>query len=238
LLCGAFRRCVLLRHESLPYPYLVERYSIAYSLGSELTNSKQLQELKLKVLIAGLSEQTNELTYSALPNVLKEVEEIQFELKTKVKKLLNKNFTISKLIQESKGFSVFHFATHGQYSSNPNQSFILGWNERITLSELQNLVRIRNSGLDLLVLSACQAAKGDNRATLGIAGAQSTVATLWLVEDEAQSKLMGAFYAALKEGKNKADALRTAQLSLLNSREISNRNPFLWGSPILLGSWQ
>jgi CHAT domain-containing protein len=224
--------------------YLVERYSIAYSLGSELSNSKQLQELKLKVLIAGLSEQTNELIYSALPNVLKEVEEIQFELKTKVKKLLNKNFTISKLIQESKGFSVFHFATHGQYSSNPNQSFILGWNERITLSELQNLVRIRNSGLDLLVLSACEAAKGDNRATLGIAGAsyqagaQSTVATLWLVEDEAQSKLMGAFYAALKEGKNKADALRTAQLSLLNSREISNRNPFLWGSPILLGSWQ
>jgi CHAT domain-containing protein len=224
--------------------YLVERYSIVYSLGSELINSNQLQALKLKVLVAGLSQQTNERTYSALPNVLKEVENIQSELKTKTKKLLNQDFTISKLIRESDGFSIFHFATHGQYSSNPNQSFILGWNERITLSKLQNLVSLRNSALDLLVLSACQAAKGDNRATLGIAGAsyqagaQSTVATLWLVEDESQSRLMGAFYAALKEGKNKADALRTAQLSLLNGKDIANRNPFLWGSPILLGSWQ
>jgi CHAT domain-containing protein len=224
--------------------YLIERYAIAYSLGSELANSNNQQKTELKVLIAGLSEETDEKNYSALPNVLKEVEAIQSEIGIKTKTLLNEKFTITRLIKESENYPIIHFATHGQVSSNPRKSFILGWNERITLSELQNVVRNRNSRLELLVLSACEAAKGDNRATLGIAGsayqagAQSTIATLWLVEDESQSKLMEALYTALKNDKSKAEALRDAQLSLLNSKDIFNRNPFLWGSVILLGSWE
>jgi CHAT domain-containing protein len=224
--------------------YLIERYAIAYSLGSELTNSYSVKTHELKVLIAGLSKQTNEKNYSALPNVLKEVEAIQSDLGTKTKMLLNEEFTVSRLIKESESYPIIHFATHGQVSSNPRESFILGWNERITLSELQNVVHTRSSRLELLVLSACEAAKGDKRAALGIAGsayqagAQSTISTLWLVEDDSQSKLMGVLYAALKKGKSKAEALRDAQLSLLNSKDISNRNPFLWGSTILLGSWE
>jgi CHAT domain-containing protein len=224
--------------------YLIERYAIAYSLGSELTNSNDVKTTELKVLIAGLSEQTNEKNYSALPNVLKEVEAIQSEIGTKTKILLNEKFTISRLIKEGESYPVIHFATHGQVSSNPRKSFILGWNQRITLSELQNVVHTRSARLELLVLSACEAAKGDKRATLGIAGstyqagAQSTIATLWLVEDDSQSKLMRELYSALINGKSKAEALREAQLSLLNSKDISNRNPFLWGSTILLGSWQ
>lgn len=222
--------------------YLIERYAIAYSLGSELTNANSQHTTELKVLIAGVSEQTDDQNYSALPNVLKEIEAIQLGIRTKT--LLNEKFTISKLIKESENYPIIHFATHGQVSSNPRESFILGWNERITLSELQNVVHTRDSKLELLILSACEAAKGDNRATLGIAGsayqagAQSTISTLWLVEDESQSKLMGAFYAALEKGKSKAEALREAQLSLLKSEDISNRSPFLWGSAILLGSWQ
>jgi CHAT domain-containing protein len=224
--------------------YLIERYAVAYSLGSELANSNNQQTTELKVLIAGISKKTDEKNYSALPNVLKEVEAIKSEAGSKTKTILNENFTVSRLIKKSESYPVIHLATHGQVSSNPRKSFILGWNERITLSELQNVVRTRNSRLELLVLSACEAAKGDNRATLGIAGsayqagAQSTIATLWLVEDESQSKLMEALYIALKNGKSKAEALRDAQLSLLNSKDISNRSPFLWGSAILLGSWK
>ena len=223
--------------------YLIERYSIAHSFGTELIGKENRNTSNSKVLIAGLSEQTNERNFPALPNVLKEVEAINLVDKAKTKTLLNKEFTISKLIQAGEDYPVIHLATHGQVSSDPSESFILGWDERITLNRLQDVVH-HNSRLKLLVLSACETAKGDKRASLGLAGsayqagAQSTVATLWLVEDESQSELMGEFYKALKEGKSKADALRKAQLSLLNSPNQEYRNPFFWGGTILLGSWE
>lgn len=80
-----------------------------------------------------------------------------------------------------------------------------------------------------------------SRASLGIAGtalesgARSTVATLWLVNDDSQAYLMQAFYRSLKQDKSKAEALREGQLALLYSESF--RSAFYWGSAVLLGSW-
>ncbi|MBW4550235.1 MAG: CHAT domain-containing protein [Aphanocapsa sp. GSE-SYN-MK-11-07L] len=220
--------------------YLIERFSIAYSLGAEQTTPKPIASNQLRALVGGLSEQTNDTQYPALPAVQREVQAIESILQTKI--LLNQKFTAAELIQDGQGFPIIHLASHGQFSSNPRQTYILAWNERITLSELGNLVRSRDAApLELLVLSACETAQGDHRASLGIAGtaiqsgARSTVATLWLVNDESQSQLMQTFYQSLKQGKSKAEALRDGQLALLHSSTY--RSPYFWGSAVLLGSW-
>jgi CHAT domain-containing protein len=221
--------------------YLIERYSLAYSLGSELRPQSQTKKSRLRALVGGLSEKTNDSLFGALPSVLNEVKGIESLIQSET--LLNKNFTASALLAKSKGYPIIHLASHGQFSSDPQETFILGWNERITLSKLSSLVQNQEMNpLELLVLSACATAEGDNRATLGIAGtavqsgARSTIATLWLVNDNSQALLIEAFYKALKDGKSKAEALRLAQLSLLRGKTQQYRSPYFWGSAVLIGS--
>jgi CHAT domain-containing protein len=219
--------------------YLMQKYSIVYSLGSEALPPKKLEPSRLKALVAGLSEQTNQSEFPALPSVAKEIQGIETQIKSTT--LLNRAFTGAALLKKGQQNSVIHLASHAETSSDPSRTFILGWNERITLGNLSGLVNARGTNLlDLLVLSACQTAKGDNRATLGLAGtlvqsgARSTLATLWVVNDDSQALLMQEFYKALKQGKSKAEALRSAQLVLLNSESYSN--PYYWGSAVLVGS--
>ncbi|MFM9158535.1 MAG: CHAT domain-containing protein, partial [Dolichospermum sp.] len=92
------------------------------------------------------------------------------------------------------------------------------------------------------VLSACETLTGDKRASLGLAGiavragTRSTLGTLWLVDDKATSMLMGKFYEAFKnQNISKADALRQAQLALLQSQDY--RDPNFWAGYVLLGNW-
>jgi len=99
--------------------------------------------------------------------------------------------------------------------------------------------------LELLVLSACETAAGDNRSALGLAGvavrsgARSTVATLWRVDDQATATLISEFYNQLvkanQTGISKAEALRRAQLTILKKPEY--QSPYYWGAYVLLGNW-
>ncbi|HBL10917.1 MAG TPA: hypothetical protein DD379_05835, partial [Cyanobacteria bacterium UBA11162] len=136
-------------------------------------------------------------------------------------------------------------ATHGQFSSNPEQTFILTWDEKIKVKEFEDLLRFREQGsanpIELLVLSACQTAAGDKRAALGLAGvavrsgARSTLATLWSVKDQSTAQLMSEFYQELSKGVRKAEALRTAQLNLL--KQPKYEHPFYWAPFVLVGNW-
>ena len=92
----------------------------------------------------------------------------------------------------------------------------------------------QEEAIELLVLSACETASGDKRAALGLAGmavragARSTLATLWSVNDRATAKLMSDFYDELSNRHlTKANAVRQAQLSLLHTRGYEH--PFLLG---------
>ena len=121
----------------------------------------------------------------------------------------------------------------------------MAWDEKINVKGLDQLLREtkeRVKPVELLILSACETAAGDNRAPLGIAGtavrsgANSTVATLWKVNDESTSQFIANFYAALhKNGSTKAKALREAQLALLHSEKY--QHPYYWSPFILVGSW-
>lgn len=225
--------------------YLVEKYSIALVPGLQLLDPKPFRQNKSRALIAGLSEARG--SFSALPFVPQELQQIQSQVANGVQ-LLNQQFT-SKGFQEtvnSAPFSVVHLATHGQFSSQAEETFILTWNDRINVNQLNSLLRSRDpsqtSSIELLVLSACETLTGDKRASLGLAGvavragARSTLATLWQVNDQTTTLLMSQFYGALnKEMVTKAEALRQAQLTFLNDPQYSR--PYFWAAYVLVGNW-
>ena len=239
---GAFRNIPL----SAMYDgerYLIEDYSIALTPGLQLVNPRSLS-LGLKTIAVGLTKEVD--GFSALDYVNSELNQIESQVNSTV--LLNQNFTAEALEREIR-FSdhpIVHIATHGQFSSSIEDTFLLAWNERISINELNNILQTRNAGqenaIELLVLSACETATGDRRAALGMAGmavragAKSTLATLWSVNDRATSELMSDFYRELSDKRlPKAEAVRQAQLSLLNNRLY--QHPFYWAPYVLLGNW-
>ncbi|MEM6755038.1 MAG: CHAT domain-containing protein, partial [Cyanobacteria bacterium P01_C01_bin.38] len=224
--------------------YLVEKYSLALSPGLQLMQARQLKGDTLNVIAAGLSEARQ--GFKALPGVKSEVKEISSQVKSTL--LVNEKFTDQNLAKSIKNtpFSVLHLATHGQFSSNSEDTFILTWDGKINVKQLSEFLRFRDVSdsepVELMVLSACQTAKGDKRAILGLAGvavrsgARSTLATLWAVKDESTSKFMVEFYKQFnKPGISKAEALRQTQITFLKDKSL--QHPFFWAPFILVGNW-
>jgi CHAT domain-containing protein len=224
--------------------YLIENYNIALSVGLQLIEPRSLLPQQLKALTAGLTEARD--GFPALPAVELEVENIAAQIPTKV--FLNQQFTRETLQEqiEATPFPVVHLATHGQFSSKAENTFLLTWNSRIKVKDLDQLLQARQrqntNPIELLVLSACQTATGDKRAALGLAGlavrsgARSTLATLWSVNDESTAQLMVEFYRQLTQSQvSKAQALRQAQLTLL--RQPNYQHPFYWAPFVLVGNW-
>jgi CHAT domain-containing protein len=228
--------------------YLIERYSIAYSLGIETQVPKSTKRGKLHVLAAGLSDLSGKSNFQDLEFVPEELEGIKDTVPDS-DSLLDQGFTTKALLANSTRFPIIHIATHGQFSSNPNESFLLNWDSKISLREIRQLTSEKDvekaSELELLVLSACESAKGDKRAGLGLAGtaiqagARSTIASQWVINDRSQADLMKKFYQELMKGRPKAEALREAQLSILNSSVLGDKfsNPYYWAMNVLIGSW-
>ncbi|HEY9883526.1 MAG TPA: CHAT domain-containing protein, partial [Thermosynechococcaceae cyanobacterium] len=223
--------------------YLIEKYSVVLTPGLQLLQPRALARARLQGLLAGLSQTRD--GFAALPNVAVEIKQIEAELPSQV--LLDQGFTQRSLQRQvdATPSSIVHLATHGQFSSNADDTFILSWDGRINVKQLDQLLRAREGKLnpiELLVLSACQTATGDKRAALGMAGvavrsgARSTLASLWSVSDRSTASLMIEFYRELgKPGVTKAEALRRAQIALLHQDDYTS--PYYWAPFVLLGNW-
>ncbi|AFY58693.1 hypothetical protein Riv7116_6351 [Rivularia sp. PCC 7116] len=227
--------------------FIIEKYNIALTPSLQLFESRNLPPQQFKALTGGLTEPRQ--GFSALPAVETEIARISQLIKNQT--LLNEQFTRPQVQNkiESAPFSVIHLATHGQFSSKAEDTFLLTWKDRINVKDLGKWLKSPSSNLrnrepiELLVLSACQTAKGDNRAALGLAGvavrsgARSTLATLWTVQDKSTAELITEFYSVLtQDGISKAQALRQAQLSLLKNPKY--QHPYYWSPFVLVGNWQ
>lgn len=141
---------------------------------------------------------------------------------------------------------VLHLATHASFNGRSDRAFIVANGEMILLSELRQILaqnRTRGEELDLLVLSACETAVGDDEASMGLAGAavqagaRSVIASLWPVNDTGTAQLMSNFYEQYRAGNSKSASLREAQLSMIAAGG-SNANPNIWAAFTLLGAWR
>jgi CHAT domain-containing protein len=228
--------------------YLVEKYAVALSPGLQLLEPKPLPQGRLKALTAGLSVAPANFPYPPLPAVKSEFNLIE-QAGVSINQLLDRQFTSRSLETEidSSTFNVVHLATHGQFSSEAKNTFILASDGPINVKEFDELLRNRNQrspeAIELLVLSACETATGDKRAALGLAGvavragARSTLASLWQIDDEATAIFIGEFYQQLAKAKlTRAEALRQAQLTLMKNYPNYTR-PGYWAPYVLIGNW-
>jgi CHAT domain-containing protein len=225
--------------------YLIEKYAVALSPGLQLMTTQSLRQNKINAIVGGISQAR--AGFSALPAVETEVKQISAKVPSLM--LLNQKFTNQALgdrVQSSQA-NVVHLATHGQFSSRLEDTYLLTWDGQVNVKELSELLKNRGNNssqaIELLVLSACDTATGDDRAVLGLAGlavksgARSTIATLWPVKDLAAKTLMTGFYDQLQQSNmTKAEALRQAQINLI--RQTDFRDPFFWSAFVLVGNWQ
>jgi CHAT domain-containing protein len=223
--------------------FLINKFALAMTPGLTLTDPRPLNREKLRFLAVGLTISAQ--GFPPLPYVAEEMESIHQLYKSD--QLLNNVFQTSTLEQELREgrYGVLHIATHGKFSTDVNDSFLLTFDGKLTMQTLDQLVglfRFRQEPLELLTLSACQTGIGDDRAALGLAGvalkagARSALATLWFINDEASAALISEFYRQLRNpALSKAIALQRAQLKLLDDHVYEH--PAYWSPFLLLNNW-
>lgn len=224
--------------------FLVERIALATIPGLELSDPRALDRESLVPLLAGLSVSVD--GFPALEHVGSELEAIRASIGGDL--LLDSDFSMERIEQRLRKTPVnlLHFATHAEFLGSAEESYLLAWDGRVTMNRLADyvgLLRYRDEPLDLIVLSACETAEGDDRAALGLsgvavrAGARSAIGTLWSVNDAGSARLIEAFYEALgKPGTSKASALQSAQRVLLDDPVFSH--PGYWAAFLLINGWR
>ena len=205
--------------------------------------SSQATSSESSFLFSGLSEARH--GFPALPAVTEEAQLVAKSFQPTT--LMNDTFLKSDLQGEfsKNDYRIVHIASHGQFSSDAENTFVLTYDDYLTLDDLENLIRpssYRGAPVELLTLSACQTAAGDDKAALGLAGvaikagARSALASLWFVSDQASAMLVNEFYQNLAKGENtKAQALQQAQKTLRNDPRF--RHPRYWAPYIMIGNW-
>ena len=223
--------------------FLIQKYAIATTPGLTLTDARSLNREQVHLLSMGLTEGVQ--GFAPLPNVQQEIQDIQDLFGGT--SLLNKEFLKTNIEREMKQekFTIVHIASHGKFDQNPEDSYVLAYDQKLTMNQLGELIglfQFRQTPLDLLTLSACETAAGDERGALGLAGvaiksgARSALATLWFINDQASSLLVNQFYTQLKQSSHsKAQALRDAQLTLLD--HVIYRHPSYWAPFLLINNW-
>lgn len=225
--------------------FLIEKFGIAVVPGLGLMEGLGTRQHGGRVMLGGLSEAV--APFAPLPNVIKEITALA-ALYPGSEPMVNGSFlrkSVSDKIQNEE-FSVVHLASHGHFDRDIRKSFVLTHDATLSLDDLERAIRpaqLREHPLDILALSACQTAAGDDRAALGLAGvavkagARSAFATLWFVNDQASTDLVVEFYRHLSQSpvRNKALALRAAQCSLL--RQERYRHPCYWAPYLIIGNW-
>lgn len=209
----------------------------------------------------------SKVVFSGLPGVAKEMSEIYkrppggtaiFRGETFIDKRFTKDSFYRALRSNP---SVVHISSHFSFRPDDDAGsfLLLGDGTKLTLEEMANQKGLFN-GVELLVLSACETAMAPPGATQrevdGFAelaqrlGADAVVSTLWQVSDDASSRLIQEFYEVLKSesGTTKAEALRRAQLALLNGakdgppfKHVAGKpfaHPYYWAPFILTGNWK
>lgn len=242
---GSLRKVTL---AALPAPpgkgmFLVESFALVQTPGLTLAAGGDGREGR--ILAAGLTTPPADEDLAPLPHVRRELRTLRDRFGADI--LPGEAFSRDGLEERlaARSYSIVHVATHAEFAGSVEDSRLIAPGGDIGLDDLETMMLLtsfRTQPVDLLTLSACQTARGDDRALLGLAGiavksgARSALATLWLVEDEAAADLSAGFYEAfLEDGLDKAQALRRAQLKMM--RLPGREHPYYWAAFILIGNW-
>ncbi len=223
--------------------FLVAKYAVGITPSLNLTDPRPIKREDMKVLAVGVTEAVQ--GFPALPNVSAELQALHTLLGSET--LVDKEFVAANLEKKLKDeqFTIVHVASHGEFGNEVDKTFLLTFDDKLSLDRLNQMVgvfRFRDDPLELLTLSACDTAAGDDRAALGLAGiaikagARSALATLWNINDEASVDLVVDFYRGLKDPSiSRAVALQRAQIKMLENPRYEH--PGFWSPFLLINNW-
>ena len=211
--------------------HLIEQYSISYAISSNLENNTQHNN---QLLAFGISEFPNNV--APLPAIKQEILGIKQVIGGQF--FLNQDFTENNLEKElEKPYSLLHLATHSSFGGSLENIYLQAYNKKISLLELEEIFLSNKIALQLLVLSSCETAIGDEDALLGLAGIgirtgiSNTIGSVWAVNSSSTVDLFVHFYDYYtQENTTSSEALRQAQLQLIN-RQL---HPYHWSGFINL----
>ena len=199
--------------------FIIQHYSVGLMPSLSLTDTRYVSVKNASVLAMGAAQFTEQKPLPAVPLELSIISQ-----KLGASKLfINNDFTLENLkaARIAKPYNIIHLATHAEFNpGKPENSYIQLWDSKLSLDKLRQL-KFSDPAVDLLVLSACRSALGDELVELGFtglavqAGVKSALGSLWYVSDEGTLALMTTFYEQLKTAPIKAEALRKAQLAML-----------------------
>ncbi len=230
--------------------YLIEKgYAVAIAPRLQIFSpSATRSPLKVKIGGVGIPQVIDDTQFPPIDKLSEELEGIAQHVQVS-DPLLNESFTTENIRQQLQAgdFSAIHWKTHGVFSSDPQETYIVAYNEQIVAPALNNLIQLGSQNgaqpLELLVLSACETAQGDSRAVLGLAGlaartgTRSVLSTLWIAQDTPNTDLMIRFYEKLSQPNiSIAESVRQAQLALM--QEDGYTTPYIWSNYVLVGNWQ
>jgi CHAT domain-containing protein len=225
--------------------YLIEKYSISYSLGLNISASPETPAKKALMfgLTKPISISSQGADYSALANVNWELTRAQEILGGKT--FTNQAFNLTQLKQEinsqeiADNYNILHLASHGIFKNNISDSYLISGKGKIPFIELDQILKNNPRSFDIIVLSACETATDSaaDLAFLGLAGlgvragVPTILGNLWASGDKTNSQIIVDFYDFWKNQKmSKVAALRKAQLMTIKR----GTSPHLWAAPILL----
>lgn len=233
--------------------FLIQRYAIAYTPSLQLTSLNPFNLRGLRALAVGLTTASPADSaagfFAALGNVESEINAVKEQLPDSVT-LTGSEFLLKNMEQvlDSGDFPILHIATHGIFGTESDDTFLVTGDRpdnKLTLTRLDHLLRQvkPERPVELLVLTACTTAVGDDRAALGLAGVaaqagvRSVLASLWFVNDTATARLIGTFYKNVNTPQvSKARALQQAQIQLIEAEGEFSR-PAYWAPFVLIGNW-
>lgn len=232
-------------HDRQSQRFLVDLTPLALVPSLRLTRPAPIAQEQLSILAAGLEDATH--GFERLDYTRQEIDQLR-ERFPSTRVLFGDDFEISALESEirTRPYSIVHVATHGRVEADGAKSFLLTHDGTLGLERMSELISTtrfrRDRPLELLTLSACETAAGDQAAALGLAGvalragARSALATLWPVNDEATALLIDRFYAELtRSGQSRAGALRAAQLEIRDTPRFAH--PGYWAPFLMISSW-
>ena len=200
--------------------FLIEKYALTRIPAFNLIDTNYNKIKNAEILAMGASEFKELEPLPAVPIEINKITRFVWEGNA----LMNQDFTVNNLQEQrqKKSYEIVHLATHAEFRpGKPERSYIQFWNdEQIGLDEIEKL-KLNDPPVELLVLSACRTALGDEQAELGFAGltvksgVRSALASLWNVSDIGTLALMTEFYQHLQKTLLRAEALRQAQIAMI-----------------------
>ncbi len=223
--------------------FLIAKYALATTPGLNLTEPRPVNRDNTRVLALGVTKAIQ--GFPPLPNVAAELQSLAGMFRTTA--LVDESFTLANVERNLKDepFTIVHIASHGQFGGDPQSTFLLAFDDKLTMDRLGQFIglfKFRDNPLELLTLSACDTAEGDDRAALGLAGlavkagARSALATLWNINDPVSAELVAEFYRQLEDRSvSRAVALQRAQVKLLDDPRYDH--PGFWAPFLLINNW-